>query len=119
MNYCVKAIKPENQVIVKGSILDGIIGYCISVSYANIDRRFLSASISVSFPLSLYHCCLALNVNVLFTLFSSQLVYSSLNVSRALLCTGLVTCFLHPPLMLYTDQSILEGTVSSVYMLNV
>ena len=99
--------------------MDGIICYGIEFSYANIDHRLLSALISVSIFSFTVSVLSSFECECLLPLFSSQLDFSSLNVSRALLCTGLVTFFLHPPLMLYADKSILESTVSSVYMLNV
>ena len=96
---CVKAIKPANQDIWRGSILDGIIGYCIHLFHANIDHSFLSVLTSdstFSFTVSVWFSS---ECECLFPLFSSQIDFSFLHVSRALLRTGLVTWFLHSPLM--------------------
>ena len=47
-NYCVKAIKPENQDFVVVRFWMQILCYGTQLSHANIDHRLLSALMSVS-----------------------------------------------------------------------
>ena len=93
--------------------------YGTQLFHDNIDHRLLSALMLVSIVSFTVSVLLSFGCECLLSLSSLQLGISFFNVSQALLGTGLVTFILHPPLILYADQSILESTVSSVYMLNV